>query len=213
MDLNITDKNSKLSKELNTSDEVGLRTRLFQFFYYVLRKKDINLVMCAIFLILESLQLISYAFSEPHTELWKIDADTMKFIRIAVGATRIAPLMDIEFQSIRGDLRIVNSLRVPACVDLCDDFEDKQNNIEVLPVGSGIYTGLSCGLHDFLVYPDYGNAATHVEVRLEKCDPDVRGLNYLLEESALPLCLAGSNGDCSSFGARERVDYLLLRPF
>jgi hypothetical protein len=95
MDLNTGEKNSKLSKELNSNEEVNLKTRLFQFFYYVLRKKDINLLLATIFLILESFQLISYAFSDPHTDLWKINSDTMYYIKLIVAGSRVAPLMTL----------------------------------------------------------------------------------------------------------------------
>jgi len=59
------EKNNKLNKELSTNDEVTLKTKLFTYFYYVLKKKDINILLCTIFLILETIQFISYAFSDP----------------------------------------------------------------------------------------------------------------------------------------------------
>ncbi len=59
------DKNNKMNKELSTSDEVSMQQRIFNFYYYVLRKKDINLLLCVLFLILETLQIISFAFSDP----------------------------------------------------------------------------------------------------------------------------------------------------
>ena len=95
MDLNLTDKNSKLSKDMNASEEVPIKTRIFAFFYYVLRKKDISLLICVIYLILESLQLISYAFSDPHTSLWNLTKDDMYYVELIVAATRVAPLMKL----------------------------------------------------------------------------------------------------------------------
>ena len=59
------EKNNKLSKELSTTEEISLKTKLFTFFYYVLKKKDINIFLCTIFLILETLQFVSYSFSDP----------------------------------------------------------------------------------------------------------------------------------------------------
>jgi len=87
------EKNSKLSKELNANEQVSLKTRVFCFFYYVLKKKDINLLVCVIFLLLEMIQLISYAFSVPHKQLWKISDDAMYYVELVVTASRIAPLM------------------------------------------------------------------------------------------------------------------------
>lgn len=93
MELNSSEKNSKLNKELNSQEEASFKARLFAFFYYVLKKKDINLFLCCLFLILETIQLISFAFSEPHAVIWNINTDTMYYIKLVVTASRIAPLV------------------------------------------------------------------------------------------------------------------------
>jgi hypothetical protein len=68
MELNNTsDKNNKLNKELSSMEEISIQQRIFTYYYYVLKKKDINLVICSLLLILESIQVISFAFSEPVT--------------------------------------------------------------------------------------------------------------------------------------------------
>ncbi len=59
------EKNNKLNKELSTSEEVSIQFRIFSFYYYVLKKKDNNLLICILLLILETIQMLSYAFSEP----------------------------------------------------------------------------------------------------------------------------------------------------
>ncbi len=95
------DKNNKLNKELSTSDEVSMQQRIFTFYYYVLRKKDINLLFIVIFLILEAIQIISFAFSDPvnnlliqHTNLWSLKKETMDLIKLIVTSTRLAPLLN-----------------------------------------------------------------------------------------------------------------------
>ncbi len=65
MENNGMEKNNKLNKELSTTEEVTLKTKLFTYFYYVLNKKDINILLTTIFLIIETIQFISYAFSDP----------------------------------------------------------------------------------------------------------------------------------------------------
>ena len=57
------DKNQKLGKDLNVADEVSIKTKIFNFYFFVLRKKDINIFFCSLLLILETLQLISFSFS------------------------------------------------------------------------------------------------------------------------------------------------------
>ena len=95
MDINLNEKGSKMGKDMSSSNEVSLTLRAYQFFYYVLKKRDINVAICALLIILESLQVISYAFTDPFTKLWKLDDDMMKILRVGVGAPRIAPLMEL----------------------------------------------------------------------------------------------------------------------
>ena len=93
MELNQGEKNSKLSKELTNADEISIKIKFFNFFFYVLRKKDINMFLCSFLLLLETFQLISYAFASPHGNIWRINSDTMDYIQLIVGAPRITPLM------------------------------------------------------------------------------------------------------------------------
>jgi len=64
METNSLEKN-KLNKELSTIEEYNLKTKLFTYFFYVLQKKDVNVFLCILFIIIESFQFISFAFSEP----------------------------------------------------------------------------------------------------------------------------------------------------
>jgi hypothetical protein len=92
------DKNNKLNKELTTSDEVLMNQRIFNFYYFVLRKKDLNLFLCVLFLILETLQMISYAFSDPvdsnNANLWGLNLDTMDNLKKILTSVRLAPLLN-----------------------------------------------------------------------------------------------------------------------
>jgi hypothetical protein len=63
------DKNNKLNKELSSSEEVSLQAKIFSFYFYVLKKKDINMFFVILLLILETLQIISFAFSPPVNHL------------------------------------------------------------------------------------------------------------------------------------------------
>ncbi len=90
---NTYEKNPKLSKDLNSNDEVTLKTKIFNFYYLVLRKKDINMFFCSLLLILETFQLISYSFTSPHNNNWNISEKKIKNIKIIIGAPRITPLL------------------------------------------------------------------------------------------------------------------------
>ena len=71
-----------------------IKTKIYNYFYYILKdKKEINLASSCIFIVLEMIQLLSFAFDDPHKETWKISSKTMINISTIVGALRIAPLM------------------------------------------------------------------------------------------------------------------------
>lgn len=65
MDDNSADKNNnKYNKEYG---EESLKVRIFSLFFYILKKEDLNSIICVFFLLLEMFQLISYSFSDPVT--------------------------------------------------------------------------------------------------------------------------------------------------
>ena len=71
-----------------------IKTKIYNYFYFILKdKKEINRASSCIFIILEMVQLLSYAFDDPNRDIWKISEDKMKMISSIVGAVRIAPLM------------------------------------------------------------------------------------------------------------------------
>ena len=71
-----------------------IKTKIYNYFYFILKdKKEINRASSCIFIIVEMIQLLSFAFSDPNKEIWKISEDKMKMISTIVGAVRIAPLM------------------------------------------------------------------------------------------------------------------------
>ena len=41
------DKNPKFSKDLNVIDEINVKTKIFNFYFFVLRKKDFNIFICS----------------------------------------------------------------------------------------------------------------------------------------------------------------------
>ena len=87
--------NKNAMREERDSQEVqSIKTKIYNYFYFILKdKKEINLPSSCIFIFLEMIQLISFAFDDPHKKTWKIAENSMKNISIIVGAIRIAPLM------------------------------------------------------------------------------------------------------------------------
>ena len=71
-----------------------IKTKIYNYFYFILKdKKEINRASSCIFIILEMIQLLSFAFADPNKEVWKISEDKMNLISSIIGAIRIGPLM------------------------------------------------------------------------------------------------------------------------
>ena len=72
------EKNKKNNKEIiQTNEEMTNKIKLFNFFYNILKKKDFNIIVTCLLIILETIKIISYGFSEPHTKFWKISSKKM----------------------------------------------------------------------------------------------------------------------------------------
>ena len=75
-------------------EEKSFKIKTFNLFYEISKEKQYNKWAISIFIILEMLQLISYAFDEPHKLLWKIKESNIDKIATILGATRIVTLME-----------------------------------------------------------------------------------------------------------------------
>ena len=80
-------------KDLTPIEEISVKKKIFNFYFYTLRKKDLNIFFYIVLFIIETIQLISYAFSFPHIYNWNIKEKKMDNIEIFIGAVRITPLM------------------------------------------------------------------------------------------------------------------------
>ena len=87
-----SEKNALFNQE-SIIEEKSLKYKIYNYFYSVIKEKKDDLLILCILTILEMIQLISYAFSEPHLDSWKIKSSHMKIISIILGALRISPLM------------------------------------------------------------------------------------------------------------------------
>ena len=80
------------SNDLNDNSNIGLKNKIFNFYYSVLRKKTFGMTILIIFNIFEAIELISYAFNNIFEKNWKLDSDSFELIELITGATRITPL-------------------------------------------------------------------------------------------------------------------------
>lgn len=63
MEMNQSEKKS--NKDLTSNDEITIKNRLYLFFFYALKKRDITFFLSTVFMVFETIQLVSFAFSEP----------------------------------------------------------------------------------------------------------------------------------------------------
>ena len=87
-----SNKNMLFNQEL-TIEEKFLKLKIFNYFYFVIIDKNkTNIITLYILHILEIFQLISFAFSDPHFQTWKLASKNIKMISICTSAFRIFPL-------------------------------------------------------------------------------------------------------------------------
>ena len=75
-------------------ENITISNRIYNYFYFMLNnKKEINFFILYILYILETIQLISYGFSDPHINTWKVNSSTINKISDIIGILRITALM------------------------------------------------------------------------------------------------------------------------
>ena len=89
------EKDSLFNQE-NSIEEKSLKLKIYNFFFALIKpKNEFHLTSLSVLTIIEMIQLISYAFSEPHINTWNFKTSTKKNISLILGAFRIAPLMQL----------------------------------------------------------------------------------------------------------------------
>lgn len=83
---------SKMLKDNSLNEEISFKHRLFIFFANILQKKKINVLLTSIFLVIETVQIISYAFTHPLIDVWNFAENTADTIHKVIGAARITTL-------------------------------------------------------------------------------------------------------------------------
>ena len=75
-------------------ENITISNRIYNYFYFMLNnKKEIKFFILYILYILETIQLISYGFSDPHINTWKVNKSTINKISDIIGILRITALM------------------------------------------------------------------------------------------------------------------------
>ena len=68
--------------------------KIYNYFYVMLKdQKEISFLEMYILYILETIQLISYGLSEPHSDTWKEKSSSLKTVSDIISISRITTLM------------------------------------------------------------------------------------------------------------------------
>ena len=86
------EKNDYFFQDININNKT-LTNKVFSFFYSLFQIKNLKRFLLYILMIIETIQFISYAFSSPHFESWKININHIKLLSKILGAFRISTLM------------------------------------------------------------------------------------------------------------------------
>ncbi len=87
------EKNQKNHREiLQSNNDITIKIKLFNFFYHILKRKDFNPLIICILIFLETMQIMSYGFTNPHLKFWKIKEKKIENVKTYVGAIRIIEL-------------------------------------------------------------------------------------------------------------------------
>ena len=82
------------SKNLYLKKDKNLKIKIFDYFYYLVNEgKSPSIFILFILYILEIMQLISFAFSSPHANTWKISSKSFKIIFNIISGFRLSPLL------------------------------------------------------------------------------------------------------------------------
>src|SRR5574344_2028022 len=83
---------SKIQKDFTQNDTISLRQRIFTYYCNVIRKNEISTPITSLLIILETFQIMSYAFTSPLLSFWNLSSSQQTYIRNIIGAPRITPL-------------------------------------------------------------------------------------------------------------------------
>ena len=89
------ERNSLFVFDININERV-LKYKVFHYFYFQLKEnKKTKTWILSILIIIEALQLISYAFTPIHYDSWKLEENNINLISNIISFTRISPIIKI----------------------------------------------------------------------------------------------------------------------
>ena len=92
-------KNDYFFQDINTNNKT-LTHKIFSYFYSLIQIKKSRGFLVYILMLIETIQFVSYAFTPPHYDSWKIEPNNIKLLSNIIGALRISTLMQfVEYNT------------------------------------------------------------------------------------------------------------------
>ena len=93
--------------------EKNLKIKIFDYFYYIIYdRKSTSSFFLAVLYILEIIQIISFAFTSPHTNTWKMSSKSFYIISNITSSFRLSPLLRlISFKVFESIFFVFNALQ------------------------------------------------------------------------------------------------------
>ena len=103
----------EISKNVYLKKEKNLKIKIFDYFYYIIYdRKSPSSFFLAVLYILEIIQIISFAFTSPHTNTWKMSSKSFYIISNITSSFRLSPLLRlISFKVFESIFFVFNALQ------------------------------------------------------------------------------------------------------
>jgi len=77
------------SIQYQSDEELLLSEKIFKFFYDIIIRTKMNKILLCFYMVIQSIQLSSYAFSSPFTYIWKLNSNTIDKIQTITAIFRL----------------------------------------------------------------------------------------------------------------------------
>ena len=84
--------NFSSNNDILNSENPSILEKIFTFYYFTNKNSKINVQLTSIFLCLETVQLISYAFTKPLIEIWQFSEKAEKYVKPIISGFRLSML-------------------------------------------------------------------------------------------------------------------------
>ena len=126
----------EISKTIYLKKEKNLKIKIFDYFYYIIyHRKSTSSFFLVVLYILEIIQIISFAFTSPHTNTWKISSKSFYIISNISSSFRLSPLVRfISFKAFESIFFIFNALQFIFLLNLLIQVLFRESNSKIYDI-------------------------------------------------------------------------------